>query len=248
MRSPILEVDGLTRKFGGFTAVNHVTTTFEDEICAIIGPNGAGKTTFFNLLTGVLEPTSGRIVFQGEDITAMSPEDIARQGLMRSFQITQLFEDLTTLENVRVAVQSTTGSYNFWRSIDDYPELTNRAEELLTRVGMEGKRDQLAANLSHGEQRTLEIAVALGTDPDLLLLDEPSSGMSPEETNDVIELLGALGRDIPIVLVEHKMGVVREVADRIVVLHRGEIIADGPPDVVRQDEQVRTVYLGQQEL
>lgn len=248
MSDPVLAVQGLTKEFSGFRAVDEVSIDFWDELTAIIGPNGAGKTTFFNLLTGELQPTAGRITFMGEDITDDSPEEISKKGLIRSYQITQLFDELTAMENVRVAIQSKSASMNFWRNIDYRPDLTERALSVLDRVGLGDKHDARAANLSHGEQRTLEIAVALGTDPEMLLLDEPSSGMSPEETTDVISLLEELATELPIVLVEHKMGVVREVADRIVVLHKGEPIADGPPADVRDDEMVRRVYLGEQKL
>ena len=249
MGDPVLEVENLIKEFGGLTAVSEVTATFhDDELVAVIGPNGAGKTTFFNLLTGVLTPTAGTIQFDGDDITDLGAAAIARRGLIRSYQITQLFDELTVLENVRIAAQTDANPYEFWRPIDDHPELTDRAERVLDRVGLSDKRDEPAATLSHGEQRTLEIAVSLGTDPTMLLLDEPSSGMSPEETTDVIELLGELAADFPLMLVEHKMAVVWEVADRIIVLHKGEKIADGSPADVRTDDRVRRVYLGEEEI
>jgi len=245
----LLEVEGLAKDFGGITAVNDVTASFgSDELVAIIGPNGAGKTTFFNLLTGTLEPTVGHIWFDDEEITDLDAAEIAQRGMVRSFQIAQLFDRMSVLENVRVAGQTDERPFDFWSRIDDDHELTERTEEILERVGLAAKRDTPAANLSHGEQRTLEITVALGTRPKLLLLDEPSSGMSPEETTEVIELLGELADGLPIVLIEHKMAVVREVADRIIVLHRGQKIADGSPSEVRKDEQVRQVYLGEQQL
>ncbi|MFC7156973.1 ABC transporter ATP-binding protein [Halomarina halobia] len=238
----ILSVDDLRKQFDGIVAVDDVTARFyEDELHAIIGPNGAGKTTFFNLLTGALTPTSGTIVFDGEEITGVPPSEIARRGLIRSYQVTKLFDGLSVLENVAVAVQTNENSYNFWGKAP--PEITDRAHEILERVDLAPKADTLASNLSHGEQRTLEIAVALGTDPKLLLLDEPTSGMSPEETRDVIQLIGELRRDLPIILIEHKMSVVNEVADRILVLHNGKKIADDVPDAVRQDREVRRVYL-----
>jgi len=244
--SAILEASNLTKKFGEVLAVDGVSVSFdEDEVCAVIGPNGAGKTTFFNLLTGSLQPTAGTITFKDEEITGHSAAKIARQGVMRSYQITQLFEKLTVLENVRIAVQTDSNSYNFWNDASDMPELIEEAEEVLEYVGLEAKADVPAANLSHGEQRTLEIAIALGTHPEILLLDEPSSGMSPEETLDVIDIIHDLADDFPIVLVEHKMSVVMEVVDRIVVLHNGQKIADGKPEDVRQNETVREVYIGE---
>ncbi len=238
----VLQVEGLTKKFNGLTAVDDVSVEFlDEELHAIIGPNGAGKTTFFNLLTGALTPTSGRIHFNGEDITDVGPSGIARRGIIRSYQVTKLFEGLTVLENVSIAVQSDSMSYNFWQSTD--PAIGNRAYEILERVGLVDKADSLASDLSHGEQRTLEIAVALGTEPKMLLLDEPTSGMSPEETTEVIELIHELQDDFPIVLIEHKMNVVNEVADKIMVLYNGKKIADDAPLVVQENEEVRRVYL-----
>ncbi|MFC6838439.1 ABC transporter ATP-binding protein [Halomarina ordinaria] len=239
----ILRVENLRKQFDGIVAVDDVTAEFRrDELHAIIGPNGAGKTTFFNLLTGALSPTSGTIVFEGEDITHAAPSEIARRGLIRSYQVTKLFDGLTVLENVAIAVQSRENAYNFWGATD--PAIDERAYEILEQVDLTSKADSLAENLSHGEQRTLEIAVALGTEPKLLLLDEPTSGMSPEETREVIGLVGDLRTEFPIILIEHKMSVVNEVADRILVLHNGRKLADDRPEVVKQDEEVRRVYLG----
>lgn len=238
----ILRVEDLRKEFEGIIAVDDVTAEFHhNELRAIIGPNGAGKTTFFNLLTGALTPTSGTIMFDGKDITEADPSEIARLGIIRSYQVTKLFDGLTVLENVAVAIQSQENAYNFWRKTD--PETDERAYEILEQVDLMSKADSLAENLSHGEQRTLEIAVALGTEPKLLLLDEPTSGMSPEETRDVIELIGELRVEFPIILVEHKMSVVNEVADRILVLHNGKKLADDTPEIVRQDEEVQQVYL-----
>jgi branched-chain amino acid transport system ATP-binding protein len=245
MSQPLLETRNLTKTFEGLVAVDGVSVSFDaDQLHAIIGPNGAGKTTFFNLLTGALEPTDGTIHFDGENITNESPVEIARRGLVRSYQETTLFDQLSVLENVAVAVQSTSNVYDFWTSSEAHPEILEEAEEILNRLSLAEERDQLVANLSHGDQRTLEIAVVLGTDPDLLLLDEPSSGMSPEETSEVIELVEELSEDLPIVLIEHKMSVVMQVSDRIMVLHNGQKIADGSPSEVRNDQQVQEVYLG----
>lgn len=238
----ILRVDELTKTFDGLTAVDNVSVEFlDDELHAIIGPNGAGKTTFFNLLTGALEPTSGRIYFEGDDITNLDPDGIAQRGIIRSYQVTKLFDGLSVLENVAIAVQSNDSSYRFWSQPD--PAVNERAHEILDRVGLSAKADQTAEDLSHGEQRTLEIAVALGTDPKLLLLDEPTSGMSPEETTEVIDLINELQQEFPVVLIEHKMSVVNEVADKIMVLYNGRKIADDVPSVVQDNEEVRRVYL-----
>lgn len=244
MSEALLATENLTKRFEGVTAVNDVSTTFdEDSLHAVIGPNGAGKTTFFNLLTGALRPTSGRIYFDGEDITELSPEEIARQRLTRSYQVTNVFDELSVLENVRVSIQARHSMYNFWSKASSMPDLVTEAEAILDRVGLLNKREQNAEILSHGERRTLELAVALGTDPKMLLLDEPTSGMSSEETKEMIGLISELASDVTIVLVEHKMSVVMQVSDRIKVLHRGQIIADGTPREVQNDEEVRRVYL-----
>lgn len=238
----ILRVEGLTKRFEGIVAVDSVTAEFYDnELHAIIGPNGAGKTTFFNLLTGALSPTEGSIVFDEADITDSDPSEIARRGLIRSYQVTKLFDGLTVLENVAIAVQSRSDSYNFWSDPD--PVVTERARDVLARVDLTAKADALASSLSHGEQRTLEIAVTLGTAPKLLLLDEPTSGMSPEETQDIIELVDELQVDFPMILIEHKMSVVNEVADQVMVLHNGQKLADDEPSAIQQNEEVRRVYL-----
>jgi len=243
----ILETRDLTKQFGGFTAIDHVSMGFpEDELVAVIGPNGAGKTTFFNLVTGSLKPTSGAIIFRGTDITDSSPEDIANLGLCRSYQTTTLFEELSVFRNVRIATISNHNYYRFWRETDDYTEANETAAAVLERVGLAEKRDVLTKNLSHGDRRTLEIGVALGTDPHMLLLDEPTSGMSPEETQEVINLVGNLATEFPIAIVEHKMSVVMAVADRIIVLHNGQKLAEGTPEEVRRNQDVREVYLGTQ--
>lgn len=249
MPDALLKTDGLTKDFSGLRAVDDVSISYDsDELLAIIGPNGAGKTTFFNLITGTLQPTSGKIWFNSQDISYASPSEIARKGLIRSYQTTQVFEGLSVLENVRIAVQSKERPYAFWNDAQADEGMVSRAREVLQRVGLWGKRDQEAGNLSHGEQRTLEIAIALGADPELLLLDEPSSGMSPEETREVIELINGLATDdLGIIFVEHKMSVVMDVADRIVVLHQGQVLADGSPAAVREDSEVQRVYLGGQE-
>ena len=249
MDEPLLQTQGVTKEFDGLFAVDDLSFSFDSDLLyAIIGPNGAGKTTLFNLLTGALKPTAGSITFAGEDVTDLSMEQVARRGLVRSYQISQLFEEMTVHENVRVAVQSDHSVFDCWSQIDDDEEINARTAEVLEQVGLSHRADELASSLSHGEQRTLEIAVALGTDPDLLLLDEPSSGMSPEETTDVIQLIGELASTQPIVFIEHKMSVVREVADRILVLHNGQKIAEGTPADVREDAEVQRVYLGGQKL
>lgn len=249
MAEALLRTENLTKSFAGLTAVDHVSLDYDsDELLAVIGPNGAGKTTFFNLLSGTLPPTEGKIWFNSEEITNSSPSETAQKGIIRSYQTTQVFEGLSVEENVRLAVQSTRSHYKFWNNASTDEEMLSKTEEILRRVGLWEKRDQTADSLSHGEQRTLEIAIALGGDPDLLLLDEPSSGMSPEETSEVVELIGDLSKgDLGIIFIEHKMSVVMGVADRIIVLHQGQVLADGTPEEVRQNKDVQRVYLGEEE-
>lgn len=249
MADALLETDDLRKNFSGLVAVDDISISYnQDELLAIIGPNGAGKTTFFNLITGTLHPTSGVIRFNSEDITDSPPDEIARKGLIRSYQTTQIFEGLSVLENVRIAVQSVQSPFAFWNDAQADEGMLDESRKILERVGLWEKRKQDAGNLSHGEQRTLEIGIALGGNPDLLLLDEPSSGMSPEETQDVINLINDLSAsDLGIIFVEHKMSVVMNVADRIIVLHQGRVLADGTPEEVRSNSEVQRVYLGEDE-
>ncbi|EMA57463.1 ABC transporter [Halorubrum distributum JCM 13561] len=262
----LLETEGLTKRFGGITAVNGVDFALEaGELCSIIGPNGAGKTTFFNLLTGVLEPSDGRIRFDptGDggggaasaaadgtgsalDITAASPDETALAGIHRSYQITNLFPTLSVLENVRVAAQASRGndSWKLWRNVADFEDHYAEATRILERIGLAGEAETVTQNLSHGEKRSLEIGVALAGDPDLLLLDEPTAGVSSEGVDDVVALIEDVAADHSVMLIEHNMEVVMDISDRIAVLHRGELIADGPPEDVRGDEAVQEAYLG----
>lgn len=250
MSESILDVSNLSKTFDGFSAVDDVSVEFsKNTTYAIIGPNGAGKTTFFNLITGVIAPSSGRILFNGEDITNLGPKEVARKKLIRSYQITQIFDSMTVLKNVLIAIMADKGkTYDFWSSMDDYPELRDKAEDILYLVGLSEQKDQNAGDLSHGEQRSLEIGIALGTEPRMLLLDEPTSGMSPEETRDVIEIIGEIAKTTPLIIIEHKMSVVRSVADQILVLHNGRKLASGSPDEVRSNEDVRRIYLGSDKL
>lgn len=248
-KNQILSIEGLTKQFGAVVAVDDITVTFnEDELCAIIGPNGAGKTTFINLLSGTLKPSTGKIYFKNNDVTDLSAHEMAKNGLIRSFQITEIFNELSVLENVRISLQQQQNPYDFWKHYKSGNDLTEDAYNILEMLGLEEKAQNSAVELSHGEQRTLELGIVLGTDPDILLLDEPTSGMSPEETEDVVNIIGNISSNYPILLVEHKMSVVRRVADRIMVLHNGGKIADGTPSKVKNDEQVRQVYLGGEEL
>ena len=242
----LLRLDGVTRYFGALCAVNDVTLgVARRERRAIIGPNGAGKTTLFNLITGHLAPSSGRIVFDGRDITGLAPHRIARHGLSRSFQRTNLFPRLTVLENLRLAAAADgRGSYSLFGSVTRLTEPIVRARQVAEAVGLAERLDDDVARLSYGEQRQLEVGVALATRPQLLLLDEPTAGMSPEETQRMTRLLAALPREVTVLIIEHDMDVVFSLADRITVLHYGEVLVDGAPDAVRADARVYEVYLG----
>jgi branched-chain amino acid transport system ATP-binding protein len=231
-------------RFGGLVALNGVSFEVQrDEIRAIIGPNGAGKSTFFNCLTGVLRPTSGQILFNGEDITGLPPDRISRKGIARSYQITNILPNATTLENVRIAAQSRRHRWSLLTHHRAYGDIIERAEAVLQAVGLRGQKDELAANLSHGEQRHLEIGIALATEPELLCLDEPTAGMSAAETHDTMALIRRIAPNLTILIVEHDMQVVMELAHRITVLHYGEVLAEGTPAEIRQNPRVLEAYL-----
>jgi branched-chain amino acid transport system ATP-binding protein len=241
---PLLRTEDLTIRFGGLTALNQVNIAVScGEIRAIIGPNGAGKSTFFNCLTGVLHPTSGRIVFEGEDIAGLSPDRISQKGIARSYQITNILPNATVLENARIAAQSRRHSWSLFTHYRSYRDIIIKAEAALNAVGLLGKAYELAANLSHGEQRTLEIAIALATEPRLLCLDEPTAGMSAAETRDTIALVRGIAQDLTILIVEHDMEVVMGLAQRITVLHYGQVLAEGTPGEIQQNRRVLEVYL-----
>ncbi len=213
------------------------------EIRAIIGPNGAGKSTFFNCLTGVVRPTSGRVLFDGQNITGLPPNRISQQGIARSYQITNILPNATTLENARIAAQSRRHAWSMLKHHADFHDLMDKAAAVLEAVGLAAKADELAANLSHGEQRNLEIGIALATEPKLLCLDEPTAGMSAAETHDTMQLVRRIAKDLTILIVEHDMHVVMELANRITVLHYGEVLAEGTPDEIQQNPKVQEVYL-----
>lgn len=243
----ILRASNVGMKFGGFRALNDVSVDISrGQLTAIIGPNGAGKSTLFNILSGAFPPSEGRIVFEGRDITGRRQHRFARMGIAKSFQITNVFPLLTALENVRIAVQALKVRYDIWTPRRRHAEFAEKAAELLDLVGLAHHRERHAENLAHGEQRALEIAMALASDPRLLLLDEPTAGMSPEETVTMMGLITKLAEDRTVVLVEHKMKLIMGISDRVVVLHHGELLADGKPDEIRANDEVRRVYLGQE--
>ena len=245
----MLRTTGLTKRFGGITATDDVDFELGEELTSLIGPNGAGKTTFFNLLTGALEPTEGTVELQtdGEwvDITGLEPYETAQLGIHRSYQITNIFPTTSVLENVRIASQAHgENSLRFWRNVNSFDEHYEEAHAILERVGLAEKTEHVAENLSHGEKRQLEVAIALAGDPDVLLLDEPNAGVSSEDIGDVKTLIEDVATDHAVLLVEHNMDIVMDVSERIVVLNQGEVIADDAPEKIQGDPNVEEAYLG----
>jgi branched-chain amino acid transport system ATP-binding protein len=246
MPDVILETRDLTKEFKGFTAVNQVSLQVQrGHIHALIGPNGAGKTTCFNLLTKFLSPSAGRILFNGTDITALRPAQIARMGIIRSFQISAVFPHLTVLENVRIGLQRALGtSFYFWRSEKTLNQLNDRAMALLAEVDLENFADTITADLPYGRKRALEIATTLGMEPELMLLDEPTQGMGHEDVHRVTALIKKVSAGRTILMVEHNMNVVSGICDRISVLQRGAVLAEGSYADVSRNPQVIEAYMG----
>jgi branched-chain amino acid transport system ATP-binding protein len=245
----MLRTRGLTKRFGGLTAVDEVDFRLEaDELCSLIGPNGAGKTTFFDLLTGALEPTAGTVELATDgwiDVTDADLHETASMGVHRSYQITNVFPNSTVLENVRVAAQAAgPHAATAWRNAGQLERYREEAAQILDRVGLGERAHEPASTLSHGAKRKLEVAVALAGDPDVLLLDEPNAGVSSESVDEIIALIEDVARDHAVLLVEHNMDIVMNVSDRVVVLNQGAVIADGPPEAVRDDDAVQRAYLG----
>jgi branched-chain amino acid transport system ATP-binding protein len=243
----LLSLDRVSKNFAGVKALRDVSLAVEPgERRAIIGPNGAGKTTLFNIISGEMPPSSGAVTLAGREVTNLTPERMFRLGLARTFQKNSLFLDLTTQENVRLAVQAHQRQGHHWfKPWWAFDAMNERTRQVLERAGLWSRRLEPAKNLSYGEQRQLEMAIALAGEPALLLLDEPTAGMSVAETASSVATIGALPRDLTLLIIEHDMDTVFAVADRITVLDHGQVIADGMPDAVRGDSQVRAVYLGE---
>jgi branched-chain amino acid transport system ATP-binding protein len=245
---PVLETRGLTIRFGGHVAVDAVSCRFEPgTLTAIVGPNGAGKTTYFNLISGQLPASDGQVLLYGEDVTRDPAPVRTRKGMGRAFQLTNLFPNLTVLENVRLAVQARTGmGLNLVSMWGSHVELVERAENCLARVALAERRHMLASALSHGDQRKLEVAILLALEPEIFMFDEPTAGMSVDEVPVILDLIHEIkaGKDKTVLLVEHKMDVVRSLADRIIVLHQGQLVADGEPAEVIASPVVQEAYLG----
>jgi branched-chain amino acid transport system ATP-binding protein len=246
MADLILQTVNLTKEFKGFTAVNNVNLHVRrGQIHALIGPNGAGKTTCFNLLTKFLEPTAGQIIFKGRDITGLKPAQIARQGIIRSFQISAVFPHMTLLENVRIGLQHKLGtSFHFWQSEKSLAHLNDPAMALLAQVGLAAFANSVTVDLPYGRKRALEIAVTLARDPELMLLDEPTSGMGYEDVRNVTALIEKVSEGRTTLMVEHNMSIVAGISDRITVLQRGSVLAEGTYDEVSKNAQVMEAYMG----
>ena len=242
----ILRTKNLTKKFGGLVAVNQVDLVFEDNrLTSIIGPNGAGKTTVFNLLTGLMQPDGGKIYYKEKDITDYAPHKIAKEGIARSFQLLNVFNELTLFENIRIAVQAEKGhGLEMLSSINSLKEVNNRTYEIIKAVGLNGKEDITAKNLSYGDRRILEIGITLASNPKILLLDEPTSGLASRETGKMTEFIQNLSKGLTIIVIEHDMNLVLSISDHIIVLHQGRVIAEGTPDGVKQNDEVQEAYLG----
>lgn len=245
----ILETKGLYHDFKGLAVLFDVNLQVrEGERHAVIGPNGAGKTTLFNVITGTYRPSRGQVFFKGKEVTGARPNELTRLGMGRSFQITSTFNRLTTFQNIRLAVLSKRGArFQLFRKVDKMQDITRETDEVLKRINLDRERDMPAAVLSYGKHRSLEISLALATDPDLVMLDEPTAGMSRDETHNAVELVRRLTEGKTAVIIEHDMDVVFSLADRITVLHYGQILATGSPVEIRQNQAVKDAYLGELE-
>jgi branched-chain amino acid transport system ATP-binding protein len=244
----ILSINGIGKSFGGLQILKNISLDVKKgERIGIIGPNGAGKTTFFNLLTGDLEPTKGEIYYDNENITKQPNYKRARKGLVRTFQKNNLLNDLSVLDNLLLVLQRKQGFENVWYKVRDakqYPELFNKADELLETWGLMKQKDVIVKNLSYGEQRQIEILLGVATEPSILLLDEPTAGMSQSETDYIVDLLYKLPKDLTLMIIEHDLEVVFGLSDRMVVLYDGGVLVEGEPEQVRKDERVNEIYIG----
>ena len=246
----ILETKALCHDFSGLQVLMDVNLEVkEGERHAIIGPNGAGKTTLFNVITGTYKPSEGDVFFKSKEVTGFPPHKLVRLGMGRSFQITSTFTWLTAFQNIRMGILSKRGiRFNFFRFLDKMDDITRETDEVLKRINLDGERDIPANMLSYGKSRSLEISMALATDPDLVMLDEPTAGMSVDETHNAVELIRKLTEGKTMVIIEHDMEVVFSLADRITVLHLGGILASGPPDEIKDNQAVKDAYLGEMEV
>jgi branched-chain amino acid transport system ATP-binding protein len=246
----ILETKELSHSFKELQVLSNVGLAVrQGERHAIIGPNGAGKTTLFNVITGTYHPTGGQVFFKGQDVTGLAPYKLARRGLGRSFQITSTFEKQTVFQNIRMGVMSRLGiRFDFWQRVKGMHRVNRQTDQILDSIGLLADRDVQAGALSYGKHRALELSMALSTDPDLVMLDEPTAGMSKEETQITVELIKRLTRGKSMVIVEHDMDVVFSLADRITVLYHGSILSSGPPGEIREDQAVQEAYLGDMEF
>jgi branched-chain amino acid transport system ATP-binding protein len=248
MTAPVLQIEGLTKTFGGLTAVDKVNFSLPGGgLHAIIGPNGAGKTTFFNLISGFLGATSGSVIFNGENIIGRKPHEINRLGIARTLQVKSVFTGLSIYDNVWIAAMGGSRFLNPFKSAGSYTHIASRVEGLLQDMGLIDLSEELAGNLSYGDVALLEIAIALATQPKLLLLDEPVSGMSPSETERTVDIIRGLSKRLDVILIEHDMEVVFGAADMITVMNQGAILCEGPPEIVAGDSRVQEAYLGSPE-
>ena len=246
----ILETKALYHDFSGLEVLFDVNLEVEEgERHAIIGPNGAGKTTLFNVITGTYQPSRGEVFFKGDDVTGFPPHRMVRRGMGRSFQITSTFNRMTAFQNIRMGILSKRGiRFNMLRKVDKMDDVTRETDEVLKRINLHGERNIPASALSYGKSRSLEISMALATDPELVMLDEPTAGMSVDETRNAVELIRKLTEGKTAVIIEHDMDVVFSLADRITVLHLGKILAVGPPSEIRENQAVKDAYLGETEV
>jgi branched-chain amino acid transport system ATP-binding protein len=242
----ILRTEQLTKRFGGLVAVNQVDLAFEDNrLTSVIGPNGAGKTTVFNLLTGLMQPDGGKIYYKEKDITGYAPHRIAKEGIARSFQLLNIFNELTLFENIRIAVQAEKGhGLEMLSSINSLKEVNHQTYEIIKNVGLNGKESITAKNLSYGDRRILEIGITLASNPEILLLDEPTSGLASRETGRMTEFIQNLSKGLTIIVIEHDMNLVLSISDHIIVLHQGRVIAEGTSEHIQQNDEVQEAYLG----